>query len=65
MRAADREFVFAAVADERRRIASLLDGLNDIQLGTPSLCAGWDVKTVRRVSRRLTGPSERGAKEPV
>lgn len=46
MRAADREFVFAAVADERRRIASLLDGLNDAQLATPSLCAGWDVKTV-------------------
>jgi uncharacterized protein (TIGR03083 family) len=43
---ADRDFVFAAVADERRRIASLLDGLNQAQLATPSLCAGWDVKTV-------------------
>jgi uncharacterized protein (TIGR03083 family) len=43
---ADREFVFAAVADERRRIASLLDGFDDAQLATPSLCAGWDVKTV-------------------
>lgn len=42
----DREFVFAAVADERRRIARLLDGLDDAQLATPSLCAGWDVKTV-------------------
>jgi uncharacterized protein (TIGR03083 family) len=42
----DRDFVFAAVADERRRIASLLDGLNQAQLATPSLCAGWDVKTV-------------------
>ncbi len=42
----DREFVFAAVADERRRIASLLDGLDAAQLATPSLCAGWDVKTV-------------------
>jgi uncharacterized protein (TIGR03083 family) len=38
--------VFAAVADERRQIASLLDGLDDTQLATPSLCAGWDVKTV-------------------
>jgi uncharacterized protein (TIGR03083 family) len=38
--------VFAAVADERRRIASLLDGLDAPQLATPSLCAGWDVKTV-------------------
>ena len=46
MRAADREMVFAAVADERRRIANLLDGLDDAQLATPSLCAGWDVKTV-------------------
>ena len=42
----DREFVFAAVADERRGIASLLDGLDAAQLATPSLCAGWDVKTV-------------------
>jgi uncharacterized protein (TIGR03083 family) len=38
--------VFAAVADERHQIANLLDGLDDAQLATPSLCAGWDVKTV-------------------
>ncbi|MEZ0365205.1 maleylpyruvate isomerase family mycothiol-dependent enzyme [Mycobacterium sp. pUA109] len=42
----DREFVFAAVADERRKIAELLDTLDDAQLATPSLCAGWDIKTV-------------------
>jgi uncharacterized protein (TIGR03083 family) len=42
----DREFVFAAVADERHRIARLLEGLNAEQLATPSLCTGWDVKTV-------------------
>jgi uncharacterized protein (TIGR03083 family) len=42
----DRERVFAAVATERRRIADLIDGLDDAQLATPSLCAGWDVKTV-------------------
>lgn len=42
----DRESVFAAVADERRDIATLLDGLDDEQLATSSLCAGWDVKTV-------------------
>ena len=42
----DREFVFAAVANERRQIASLLGDLDDAQLTTPSLCAGWDVKTV-------------------
>ena len=32
----DREFVFGAVADERRQSASLLDGLDDAQLATPS-----------------------------
>jgi uncharacterized protein (TIGR03083 family) len=42
----DRAFVFAAVADERRDIASLLEQLNTAQLLTPSLCGGWDVKTV-------------------
>lgn len=42
----DRGLVFAAVADERRRLAGLLDGLDEAQLATPSLCAGWDVKTV-------------------
>jgi uncharacterized protein (TIGR03083 family) len=42
----DKEFVFAAVADERRAIADLIDGLDDAQLATPSLCTGWDVKTV-------------------
>jgi uncharacterized protein (TIGR03083 family) len=41
-----REFVFAAVANERRQLATLLDGLTAAQLATPSLCAGWDVKTV-------------------
>lgn len=42
----EREHVFAAVADERRSIATLIDSLNPDQLATPSLCAGWDVKTV-------------------
>jgi uncharacterized protein (TIGR03083 family) len=42
----DREQIFAAVANERRQIASLVGGLNEIQLATPSLCSGWDVKTV-------------------
>jgi uncharacterized protein (TIGR03083 family) len=43
---AERERVFVAVADERRSIATLIDGLNRDQLATESLCAGWDVKTV-------------------
>ena len=38
--------IFAATALERRRIADLLDELDEPQLATPSLCAGWDVKTV-------------------
>ena len=38
--------VFAVVADERRSIATLIDGLDLSELATPSLCAGWDVKTV-------------------
>lgn len=42
----ERERVFSAVAGERRAIADLIDGLTDAQLATPSLCAGWDVKTV-------------------
>jgi uncharacterized protein (TIGR03083 family) len=42
----NREFVFAAVADERRQIADLVDDLDHAQLATPSLCMGWDVKTV-------------------
>jgi uncharacterized protein (TIGR03083 family) len=42
----ERERVFAAVADERRAIATLIDGLDAGQLSTPSLCDGWDVKTV-------------------
>lgn len=43
---ADRERVFAAVANERRQIATLVEGLDVAQLATPSLCSGWDVKTV-------------------
>src|ERR1700754_963271 len=42
----ERDQIFAAVAAERRRIADLLDSLNEDALATPSLCAGWDVKTV-------------------
>ena len=42
----DRERLFTAIANERREIATLIDGLDDTQLATPSLCVGWDVKTV-------------------
>lgn len=39
------------IANERRRVADLLDGLDDAQWATPSLCAGW---TVRDVAAHLT-----------
>ena len=42
----DHQFVFGAVADQRRQFASLINDLDDAQLATPSLCSGWDVKTV-------------------
>jgi uncharacterized protein (TIGR03083 family) len=38
--------VFGASAVERRAVADLLDVLDEQQLATPSLCAGWDVRTV-------------------
>jgi uncharacterized protein (TIGR03083 family) len=43
---ADDKSVFDAVAEARRQIANLVDGLDDAPLATPSLCAGWDIKTV-------------------
>ena len=46
LRPSEREQVFAAVAAQRRVIADLIDGLDQAQLATPSLCGGWDVKTV-------------------
>lgn len=42
----ERERVFAAVAEQRRSIAALVEGLDTDQLATPSLCAEWDIKTV-------------------
>jgi len=42
----DRDQIHAATALERRRIADLIDSLDEAQLATESLCAGWDVKTV-------------------
>ena len=42
----EREQIFRAVATERRSIADLIDSLDADALATPSLCSGWDVKTV-------------------
>lgn len=41
----------AAVAAERLSLAELLETLTPLQLGTPSLCAGW---TVQHVAAHLT-----------
>jgi uncharacterized protein (TIGR03083 family) len=38
--------VLAAIADERRRIADLIDSLSPEQLEVPSLCGDWTVKQV-------------------
>jgi len=35
-----------AIADERRRVANLVDSLSPEQLATPSLCGDWTVKQV-------------------
>jgi len=55
----DHQFVFTAVAHQRRQLASLVNDLDDAQLATPSLCSGWDVKTVAAhvVSTVLDGMS--------
>jgi uncharacterized protein (TIGR03083 family) len=42
----EHERIYDAVAAERRRIADMVDALDEDSLATPSLCAGWDVKTV-------------------
>jgi uncharacterized protein (TIGR03083 family) len=46
VRRVERERVFAAVSDERRQLADLLAGLSEAELASPSLCVGWDIKTV-------------------
>jgi uncharacterized protein (TIGR03083 family) len=38
--------VLAAIADERRRVADLVDSLSAAQLEVPSLCGDWTVKQV-------------------
>lgn len=43
--------VLGLIAEERRRVADLLEGLDDGQWATPSLCDGW---TVRDVAAHLT-----------
>lgn len=42
----DVEAIYAASAAERRGVADLLESLDEPALATPSLCEGWDVRTV-------------------
>ena len=46
---------FDVIADERRALADLLEGLSAEQLATPSLCAGWSVRDVG--AHLLIGPT--------
>ncbi|GAA1169880.1 maleylpyruvate isomerase family mycothiol-dependent enzyme [Pseudonocardia alaniniphila] len=52
------DVVYVASARERRRIADLIDELNADQLGTPSLCEGWTVRTVAAHLVAATTPSK-------
>jgi uncharacterized protein (TIGR03083 family) len=54
--AIDQDGVFAAVAASRRAVADLLESLDERQLATPSLCAGWDVRTVGAHLAQSAGP---------
>jgi uncharacterized protein (TIGR03083 family) len=47
--------VFAMIAEQRRAVADVMDGLSAAQWATPSLCAGW---TVREVAAHLVMPFE-------
>ncbi|WP_254781807.1 maleylpyruvate isomerase N-terminal domain-containing protein [Modestobacter sp. DSM 44400] len=38
--------MFLAAAARRLAVADLLESLDERQLAAPSLCAGWDVRTV-------------------
>lgn len=46
VRGVDDDQLIAAAAVQRRWIADLADTLDAAQLATPSLCGGWDVRTV-------------------
>ncbi|MBF4162321.1 maleylpyruvate isomerase family mycothiol-dependent enzyme [Nocardioides acrostichi] len=46
---------WSVIADERRRLADVLDTLTDDQWAHPSLCAGWSVKDV--AAHVMVGPT--------
>ncbi len=57
--AMETEAVFAASAAERRAVADLLESLDEGQLRTPSLCTGWDLRTVAAHLAGAVSPSKR------
>ncbi|WP_433297248.1 maleylpyruvate isomerase family mycothiol-dependent enzyme [Pseudonocardia sp. CA-142604] len=52
------DVVYVASGRERRRIADLIDELDADQLGSPSLCEGWTVRTVAAHLVAATTPSK-------
>jgi uncharacterized protein (TIGR03083 family) len=58
----DHDQIHAAIALERRRIADLIDSLDESQLATESLCTGWNVKTV---AAHLISPLADGTVRPI
>jgi uncharacterized protein (TIGR03083 family) len=53
--------VFPVIATGRRAVADLLLELDERQLATPSLCTGWDVRTVGGHLAEAAAPSLVGA----
>ena len=53
-----RDDMFSAIAAERRALADVLDGLDDAQWATQSLCSEWTVRDVagHLVMPLITGP---------
>src|SRR3954468_19555811 len=55
----DREDVWRAIDDQRRRLVELLEDLSDDEWDHPSLCAGWTVRQVAaHVALQNTGWSD-------
>lgn len=52
--------VFAATAERRRAVADLLEALDESRLAAPSLCAGWDVRTVGAHLAQTAAPGALG-----
>ncbi|MFD6134986.1 maleylpyruvate isomerase N-terminal domain-containing protein, partial [Isoptericola sp. NPDC060257] len=52
--------VFAATAERRRAVADLLEALDVSQLAAPSLCSGWDVRTVGAHLAQTAAPGALG-----